>query len=81
MRLPRMLPKKTAIALALLPFALNAHADMHSEIEALKARLNQLESQLAEQRSADTPRSTTVASKPGIQVGDTQFQNWWLCQS
>lgn len=74
MRLPRMLPKKTAIALALLPFALNAHADMHSEIEALKARLNQLESQLAEQRSADTPRSTTVASKPGIQVGDTQFQ-------
>lgn len=74
MRLPRMLPKKTAIALALLPFALNAHADMHSEIEALKARLNQLESQLAEQRSADTPRSTAVASKPGIQVGDTQFQ-------
>jgi hypothetical protein len=69
-----MLPKKTAIALALIPLAFNAQADMHSEIEALKARLNQLESQLAEQRSADTPRSTTVASKPGIQVGDTQFQ-------
>lgn len=74
MRLPRMLPKKTAIALALLPLALNAHADMHSEIEALKARLSQLESQLAEQRSTDMPRPIAVASKPGIQVGDTQFQ-------
>ncbi|MDP1776598.1 MAG: DcaP family trimeric outer membrane transporter [Moraxellaceae bacterium] len=47
---------------------------MSSEIDALKARLNQLESQLAEQRTADTKRPANATTKPSLSIGDTQFQ-------
>ncbi len=70
--------KKAVLTLALLPLAMNTYADsnasMQQEMEALKARLSQLESQLTEQQATRYTPPPKVADKGSdIKIGNTQF--------
>lgn len=63
-------------ALALMPLAATAaDADTAAEIRALRARLDALEAQLAQERAAKpAPAAAPVAAKPAeLKLGDTQF--------